>query len=51
MFCVHETIANHLGTAWEMVTRILRHFQNKGSVKLARCTVGIMDAEKLQQMT
>ena len=47
----HETIANHLGTAREVVTRMLRYFQNEGMVKLARGTVEITDAEKLRQMT
>ena len=31
----HETIANHLGTAREVVTRMLRYFQREGMVKLA----------------
>lgn len=30
---------------------MLRHFQNKGSVKLDRGTVEIRDMEKLRQMT
>ena len=47
----HETIANHLGTAREVVTRMLRYFQGEGMVKLARGTVEITDAEKLRQMT
>ena len=46
----HETIANHLGTAREVVTRMLRYFQNEGMVKLTRGTVEITDAEKLRQM-
>lgn len=46
----HEIIANHLGTAREVVTRMLRYFQNEGMVKLARGTVEITNAEKLQQI-
>ena len=46
----HEIIANHLGTAREVVTRMLRYFQNEGVVKLARGTVAITDTEKLQRM-
>lgn len=46
----HEVIANHLGTAREVVTRMLRYFQGEGMVKLARGTVEIADAEKLRQM-
>ena len=47
----HETIANHLGTAREVVTRMLRYFQSEGVVRLARGTVEITDAEKLRQMS
>lgn len=46
----HEIIANHLGTAREVVTRMLRYFQSEGIVKLARGTVEIMNTEKLEQM-
>lgn len=45
----HEIIANHLGTAREVVTRMLRYFQSEGMVKLARGTVEITDEEKLRQ--
>ena len=47
----HEIIANHLGTAREVVTRMLRYFQSEGMVKLARGTVEIIDEKKLRQMT
>ena len=46
----HETIANHLGTAREVVTRMLRYFQSEGMVKLSRGTVEITDAKKLEQL-
>ena len=46
----HETIANHLGTAREVVTRMLRYFQNEGMVKLSRGTVEITDPDKLEQV-
>ena len=45
----HEIIANHLGTAREVVTRMLRYFQSEGMVKLARGTVEITDEKKLRQ--
>lgn len=47
----HEIIANHLGTAREVVTRMLRYFQSEGMVKLARGTVEITNEKKLRQMT
>jgi len=46
----HERIANHLGTAREVVTRMLRYFQNEGLVTLTRGTVEITDLKKLEQL-
>lgn len=46
----HEAIANHLGTAREVVTRMLRYFQNEGYVKLTRGTVEIVDRDGLQAL-
>ncbi len=47
----HETIGNHLGNPREVVTRMLKYFQNEGMVKLSRGTIEILDAEKLQSVT
>ena len=47
----HETIANHLGTAREVVTRMLRYFQTEGMVKLARGTVEICKERRLQELS
>ena len=46
----HEKIANHMGTAREVVTRMLRYFQNEGMVRLTRGTIDIVDEEKLQAL-
>ncbi len=46
----HEKIANHMGTAREVVTRMLRYFQNEGMVKLTRGTVEITDERKLREL-
>ena len=46
----HETIANHMGTAREVVTRMLRYFQNEGMVKLTRGTVEILDERVLRTL-
>ena len=43
----HEKIANHLGTAREVVTRTLRYFQSDGMVRLTRGTVEILDRKAL----
>ena len=46
----HEAIANHLGTAREVVTRMLRYFQSEGMVKLSRGIVEITAREKLLEI-
>ena len=46
----HETIANHLGTAREVVTRMLRYFQNEGLVKLTRGAVELTDISSLEAL-
>ena len=46
----HETIANHLGSHREVITRMLRYFQNEGMVKLSRGMVTILDREKLEAL-
>ena len=46
----HERIANHLGTAREVVTRMLRYFQSEGMVHLTRGTVDITDEKKLRKL-
>ncbi len=46
----HETIANHLGSHREVITRMLRYFQNEGMVKLSRGMVTILDEAKLQAL-
>ena len=46
----HEKIANHMGTAREVVTRMLRYFQSEGLVRLTRGTVEIADRTGLQRI-
>ena len=46
----HEKIAAHMGTAREVVTRMLRYFQNEGMVKLTRGTIEIANEKKLEQL-
>jgi len=46
----HEAIANHLGTHREVITRMLRYFQNEGMVRLTRGCVEISDADKLAKL-
>lgn len=46
----HESIANHLGTHREVVTRMLRYFQREGMVSLTRGSVEITDRAKLEEL-
>ena len=46
----HEAIASHLGTAREVVTRMLKYFQTEGMVALSRGTIALLDKEKLREL-
>ena len=47
----HEKIANHLGTAREVVTRMLRYFQGENMVRLTRGTVELADTAALRKLS
>ena len=47
----HEKIAAHLGTAREVVTRMLRWFQSDGMVRLTRGTVELLDPKGLENLS
>ena len=47
----HEKIANHMGTAREVVTRMLRYFQSEGMVRLTRGSIDILDAKALEALS
>ncbi len=47
----HEKIAAHLGTAREVVTRMLRYFQSDGMVKLTRGTVELTNRKALEALS
>ena len=46
----HEKIANHMGTAREVVTRMLRYFQSEDMIRLTRGTVDIRDRKRLETL-
>ena len=46
----HDRIAAHMGTAREVVTRLLRYFQSEGMVRLTRGTVELTDEAKLRAL-
>ncbi|HWQ50784.1 MAG TPA: Crp/Fnr family transcriptional regulator [Terriglobales bacterium] len=47
----HEKIAAHMGTAREVVTRMLRYFQSEGMVNLTRGAVQLTDRPKLAALS
>ena len=46
----HEIIANHLGSHREVITSMLRYFQEEGLVKLSRGKVTIIDEKRLKSL-
>ena len=46
----HDTIARHLGSAREVVTRMLKYLQSEGAVNLSRGSVAISDEKKLRSL-
>lgn len=46
----HEQIARHLGTAREVVSRMLKHFAADGCIELTRKHIRIIDKEKLRDI-
>lgn len=46
----HEKIAAHMGTAREVVTRMLKYLQTEQMVKLTRGTIEILNADRLEAL-
>ena len=46
----HEKIAAHMGSAREVVTRMLKYFQSEGLVRLSRGTVQLLDRKRLRTL-
>ena len=46
----HETLARHLGTAREVVTRMLRHLASDGVIEVTRRGIRIVDKRKLRRI-
>lgn len=46
----HEELANHLGSAREVVTRLLKYLQREGAVSLARGRIRITDRALLSRI-
>lgn len=46
----HEKIADHLGTAREVITRMLKYLQSENLIKISRSKITILDAEGLKKL-
>lgn len=46
----HEQIARYMGSAREVVSRMLKYFANEGIVELSRGSIKIIDKEKLRSL-
>lgn len=46
----HETVAKHMGSAREVVTRMLKYFQSENMVSLSRGGITLTDRKKLQNL-
>jgi len=46
----HDAIARHLGSAREVVTRMIKYFQSEGIVSSSRGMLSIIDRKKLEKL-
>ena len=46
----HEAIANHLGSHREVITRMLKYFQNESMVRLQRGRIELLDEDRLLKL-
>jgi len=46
----HEQLAKHLGSAREVVTRMLKYLHSEGLVELKRGRVNILDEQRLRKL-
>ena len=46
----HEELAKHLGTAREVVTRLLKYFQSDGILVLSRGSIRLLNTKRLQAL-
>lgn len=46
----HETLASHLGSAREVITRMLKYFQSEKLVSLSRGKIELLDKDRLEEL-
>ncbi len=47
----HERIGQHIGSAREVITRMLRYFQSEHWIQLSRGTITLLDTKKLTKIS
>jgi CRP/FNR family transcriptional regulator len=47
----HDIIAKNLGTAREVISRLLKYFENEGLLELSRGTIKLVNSKKLRSMS
>jgi CRP/FNR family transcriptional regulator len=47
----HEQVARVVGTAREVVSRMLKYFSSEGIVELSRGGIKVVDRQKLRKLT
>ena len=47
----HEQIAKYMGSAREVVSRMLKYFAREGLIEMSRGGIKILDREKLRELT
>lgn len=50
LYVTHEQLARHLGSAREVVSRMLKYFQTDGLVRLTRGSIEILDPDRLRAL-
>jgi CRP/FNR family transcriptional regulator len=51
VYMTHDQIAKHMGSAREVVTRMLKYFVDEGLVKISRGGVTVIDKDRLRRLT
>lgn len=46
----HEAIANHVGTAREVISRVLKHMEQEGLLSLQRGKISLIDIKRLKKI-
>ena len=51
VYMTHDQIAKHMGSAREVVSRMLKYFSSEGMVQLSRGGVTVINKDRLRRLT